>query len=212
MDLHTAATLDDILTGLPKVKGDDAVYEYLRNAVDLLAEEDRSVGQISRLSVLTNVLYTAVGLFVGATPALSRAEALRLLADNLQHRHAQEQEPPEHARGSLPAAKQRTVTKILQRIRARRALAKPATPTGRVYVMVRRHPLGLEQPLGTRRVYRMEELDQGKVMVGIGPDGKHGWLIDRALPAPSFLTFRLEHPTGEKVTLETALAHWAKHY
>lgn len=81
--------------------------------------------------------------------------------------------------------------------------------TGRVYVQIRKHPSGLPQPTGKRRVTRME-LKDGLLFVGIG-DGKQGWKIDLSKPDPSFLTFRLGLEGGPQANAASAWEYHKRH-
>lgn len=83
-------------------------------------------------------------------------------------------------------------------------------PTGRVYVQIRKHPLGTPQPTGKRRVTRLELDKDGMLFVGIG-DGKAGWKIDMSKPDPSFLTFRLGQEGGPRGTASQAWEYHQKH-
>jgi acyl carrier protein len=84
-----------------------------------------------------------------------------------------------------------------------------APATGRVYVQIRKHPTGVPQPTGKRRVTRME-LKDGLLFVGIG-DGKSGWKIDLSKPDPSFLTFRLGLEGGPRGTANQAWEYHKRH-
>lgn len=86
--------------------------------------------------------------------------------------------------------------------------AKPTTPLPKVHVLIRKHPAGNQQPLGERRVYRMEQIPgTTQVQVGIGEDGKQGWILDTKFPGPHWLTFRVD---GSKTpsTFQEALQYW----
>jgi hypothetical protein len=82
--------------------------------------------------------------------------------------------------------------------------------TGRVYVTIRKHPLGMPQPTGTRRVYRMDQ--NGEILrIGIGKEGNQGWTVNVNNFQPTFLTFRLEHDRGRAVPMLEALEYFKRH-
>lgn len=91
--------------------------------------------------------------------------------------------------------------------------SKPKTPQEqaknlpKVHVVVRKHPTGVPQPLGERRVFRMRQAPgTDMIQVGIG-DGTHGWTLDLTKATPSFLTFRI-NGTKDAKTLQEAWAFW----
>lgn len=86
--------------------------------------------------------------------------------------------------------------------------AKPTTPMPKVYVQVRKHPTGQHQPLGERRVFKMEAVPNSTMIrVGIGPDGSRGWIFDLTQPGPTFLTFRAG-PYKNALTMRDAWEYW----
>ena len=80
---------------------------------------------------------------------------------------------------------------------------------GRLYVNIRKHPQGHPQPIGKRKVVRLDV--RGDVIcVGIG-DGRLGWTFNLKDPAPSFLDFIVNGEKGQKVSLPEAIAYWKRH-
>lgn len=86
--------------------------------------------------------------------------------------------------------------------------AKPTTPLPKVHVLIRKHPSGREQPTGERRVFRMELIPSTTtIQVGIGEDGKQGWIFDTKYPEPPWITFRL-NGSKKASTLQEAWEYW----
>lgn len=86
-----------------------------------------------------------------------------------------------------------------------------AVETGRLYVNIRKHPAGHVQPTGKRKVNKMAVDADGKLFVGIGPDGKQGWKFDPSLSDPSFLDFIINNESGKKVSMKEAHEYWSRH-
>jgi hypothetical protein len=82
--------------------------------------------------------------------------------------------------------------------------------TGRVYITIRKHPLGTPQPTGNRRVYRMDQNGES-LRIGIGKEGNQGWTVNINNLQPTFLTFRLEHERGQPVGMLQALEYFKRH-
>lgn len=79
-----------------------------------------------------------------------------------------------------------------------------------VKVLIRKHPAGITQPTGERRVFKVERTPgTNRVWIGLGPDGKQGWDLDITKRTPSFLTFRV---AGSKspATLQEAVEFWER--
>ncbi len=98
-----------------------------------------------------------------------------------------------------------TVRDVIDYIRAR--LKKE---TGRMYVNIRKHPDGYQQPTGKRKITRLD-VDGDAVKIGIG-DGSQGWKLSLKAPQPEFLDFILNTESGERVSLAEAVAYWQRHH
>ena len=85
----------------------------------------------------------------------------------------------------------------------------PATETGRLYVNIRKHPDGVYQPVGKRKVTRLEVAGD-LIKIGIG-DGTQGWTFSTTRPAPTFLDFIIDTDKGKRVTLAEAISYWNRH-
>jgi len=90
---------------------------------------------------------------------------------------------------------------------------KPTVENGRLYVNIRKHPQGISQPMGKRKVTRLEKVktQAGELIrVGVG-DGTKGWSFLLNDGAPSFLDFIVNGEKGQKVGIEAAVAYWKRH-
>lgn len=84
-----------------------------------------------------------------------------------------------------------------------------ATETGRLYVNIRKHPDGVYQPVGKRKITRLE-VTGDLIKIGIG-DGTQGWTFSTTRPAPTFLDFIIDTDKGKRVTLAEAISYWNRH-
>lgn len=82
------------------------------------------------------------------------------------------------------------------------------TPETRsLFVNIRVHPSGVKQPLGYRKVTKMEFHPGNIVRVGV-LDGTQGWDFDANMPGPHWLDFVVGGPGGQKLTLNEAVQFW----
>lgn len=108
-----------------------------------------------------------------------------------------------------PSAKPNLAQALGLKTPAPAALVSTVSENGRLYVNIRKHPQGHPQPIGKRKVVRLEV--RGDVIsVGIG-DGRLGWTFNLKDPAPSFLDFIVNGEKGQKVSLPEAIAYWKRH-
>jgi hypothetical protein len=76
-------------------------------------------------------------------------------------------------------------------------------------VNIRKHPDGVYQPVGKRKITRLEVAGD-LIKIGIG-DGTQGWTFSTTRPAPTFLDFIIDTDKGKRVTLAEAVSYWNRH-
>jgi NTP pyrophosphatase (non-canonical NTP hydrolase) len=80
------------------------------------------------------------------------------------------------------------------------------------YVNIRMHPKGLQQPIGKRRIYQLDEMSANEIFIRLHDGG--GWKLDVTKPVPSFLDLLIDVNTrghGTKVNALDFREYWRAH-
>lgn len=173
---------------------------------------------------IADVVQCAIGLYAKMNATLSDEELITNLVEALRVKNDKWESVLPNRPGAWPSAVKRQNPLINAVKNPTGAVAQgaavpqpPATPNTplvgpkqKIFVNVRTHPLKTPQPLGVRKVTRMEIVAaDGKqfLKVGIGNEGK-GWTFPADAATPKWMDFRLGSPKGMPVSMQVALRHF----
>jgi hypothetical protein len=207
------------------------IADVVQCAMSILARVTPALTNDLRLQLLADNLESKTNKWEGALDEIDRLKSpdaqkqrLRELVARVQSAKPIPVEVVKPIPDPGPVAIAGPVTNAAPKLNLAQALGlkaapSPATPSWpiveQLYVNIRKHPKGLPQPTGLRRVYRLVKqqpgLSNGLVWIGL-KEGK-GWMIDSSQEPPTWLDFRIGSAKSSRVVkLSEAVSFWERNH